>query len=298
MIRGVDHETETGKPGALLMRVPGPMHPRAEAIRAFEESATRLRERLPRELWPVFIADAKDVWRWRVQLQCGCTFEVMTTGQDVFPDAQGDRDPLNEARLPAGEMWCRADHVAPTPYRDIVEWIESEPREFDPDPEVCPYAGMSAKDWAIIRHSEPRTKASWRVRLSCGHILARVSTDADWRPEDGPELVSEERAAEMRREFEAPWPEDAGSDPREDDPSLREYYLRRIERRWPKPDPEVECWTCRKAKHVTGYQRLGPLIPRPKPATVTAAKRTALEVRLAEVEAEASRLRKKLGRGG
>lgn len=69
--------------------------------------------------------------------------------------------------------------------------------------------------------------------------------------------------------------------------------------RWPTPEPEQECSTCRYARRITGYQRIGWLTPKldTKKAAVrhADAERRKAEARLAKVDAEARRLRQQLG---
>jgi hypothetical protein len=83
-------------------------------------------------LWPIFIPSLNDLYRWRVQLACGCAAEVLTRGKDRFPDERGYDDRLSRARLPRGEMWCPADHKTPKPYREIVEWFGCKSEEAVP----------------------------------------------------------------------------------------------------------------------------------------------------------------------
>lgn len=61
--------------------------------------------------------------------------------------------------------------------------------------------------------------------------------------------------------------------------------------RFPRPEPEQECWTCPAAEIFTGYQRIGWLIPPSRPAK---SHRELLESRLARAHAEAARLGQQL----
>lgn len=47
----------------------------------FEEGVADLRRRLDPALWPLFIPKAEDLFRWRIQLECGCVREIFTTGK-------------------------------------------------------------------------------------------------------------------------------------------------------------------------------------------------------------------------
>jgi hypothetical protein len=215
---------------------------------------------------------------------------VFTSGKDKFPDGRPYYDPLGLAYLPLGEMWCVTDHGAPKPYRDIVGWEGRTVHEFPADPDEDPY-GMGDEVWAKIRHAEPHSSASWRVKLSCGHYGA-VSTDLGWKPGDGPTLVSVERANEMLEEFEQHWQGDTDPWPRE---GIERNHMRTmLEQRWPRPEPDRDCFTCSRVRRIVGYQRIGWLMPPPKPPKPAAARRDAIEARLKKAEAEAARLRREL----
>ncbi|WP_026927132.1 hypothetical protein [Granulicoccus phenolivorans] len=275
--------------GSLLTRVPGRAQPRAQAVKEFEKAVAALKKRYRREFWPLFVPKAEDIYRWQIQLECGCVREVFTRGKDSYPDQHGDTDPFTERRLPAGEYWC-SQHPVVRPYQDIVEWYEREIHEFPADPEE-PQHDMSPEIWAVIRHSEPHSSASWRVQLACGHAC-RVATDLDFTPEGGPRLVSTVRRDEMRQELEDYW---AAEGPRawpEEGPR-RDHLRRMLDLGFPLPEPDRECWACAYAKNVTGYQRIGWLVPRTKTAAPPT-QREQLAAELAKAEAEVRRLRRKL----
>lgn len=165
-------DDQTREPGKLLMRVPGRARPQKQALREFEKGVAELRQQYEPVFWPLFVPEAKDMFRWRVRLECGCTHEVYTHGEDRYPDDRSCLDPITRCRLPVGDFWCTTDHgPVAKPYRDIVEWVNSKVTEFPADPEEPDYDWMDAEDWAKIRRPEPQ----------------------DWKPEDGPKIVSEER---------------------------------------------------------------------------------------------------------
>lgn len=120
----------------------------------------------------------------------------------------------------------------------------------------------------------------------------------DWRPEDGPKLSTEKRAAEMRRKLEAMWSAEGHTGWPEEGPE-RDHVQKMLDLRWPRPEPDQDCYTCRHAWRITGYQRIGWLTPRldTKKASDTHAdaERRKAEARLAKVEAEARMLRRQLG---
>ena len=292
-------EDEQAARGSLLTRVPGRARPRTQALKEFEENAEALRRGSKPVFWSVLVPKAENMYRWRVQLECSCVHELYTRGEDDYPDAHRWLDQVAERRLPNGEFWCPNDHgEVQKVYRDVAQWIDSRVKEIPPDPEECPYAGIDAETWAKTRRPEPRSWAFWRVRLACGHVHEPVLAEVGWKPEDGPKLVSEARAAEMRSELEALWSAEGYTGwPREG--AERDNIRTMLDLRWPRPEPEQECLTCRYARRITGYQRIGWLKPRTdtkKPSDTHAdAERRKAEARLAKVEAEARRLRLQLG---
>lgn len=239
--------------GRLQTRIPGRARPRALALKEFEEGVAELRRRYRPEFWCFFIPKADDIYRWRVQLECGCVHETFIRGDEDYPDGPTRLDPMTRAALPAGEFWCWGEHGdAVSHYRDVIEWVERRVEEFPPDPEE-PQHGLDAEVWAKIRHPEPHSSAFWEVRLACGHVCEGFVTGVGWKPEHGPKLTTRERAAEMRRDFEASWSEEgptawpaAGPD--------RDHMRRMLDLRWPRPEPEQDCRACRYSRRITGYQ--------------------------------------------
>jgi hypothetical protein len=69
-----------------------------------------------------------------------------------------------------------------------------------------------------------------------------------------------------------------------------------LDLRWPRPSPEQACRSCAHARRITGYQRIGWLVPPPKPPAPPKSDRQVLQERLAQAEAEADRLRLQLDR--
>lgn len=288
-------EDQSDEPGRLLTRVPGRARPQNKALREFEKSVAELRERYKSMFWPLLIPEAKDIFRWRVQLECGCTHEVYTHGEDKYPDHRSYLDPVTESRLPAGEYWCPTDHgPAQKPYRDIVEWVDRKITEFPADPEESEYDWMDAETWAKIRKPRPHSSAFWRVKLACGHY-EQVCTDLDWKPEDGPKLVSEERSSEIRQDFEEIWTAEGHAGRPHDGPE-RDHIRKTIDLRWPRPEPERDCFACTNVRRITGYQRIGWLVSKtpPAPASSPNLDRKKIAARLAAAEAEVQRLRKQL----
>lgn len=281
------------RPGALLTRVSGRATPRAQALKEFERAVAELRHRYKPVFWPLLLPEAEDQYRWRIQLECGCIRETYTHGKDAYPDEQSQIDPITRCRLPKGQYWCSSDHAVEKPYREIVEWVSKEVKTFPPDPDEPKY-GIDPETWAIMRRVEPTTSAIWQVRLACDHYDCHVITAADWKPEDGPRIVSVERRDEMLRDFEECWATDEGQTCWPQEGTKRDHVRRMLDLRWPRPKPEQECHACTRAQKLTGYQRIGWLVPRPNLAPPPPTEREQIEAQLAEAEAEVRRLRHKL----
>lgn len=282
----------TGVPaaGSLLARLPGRARPRAEAVKEFDELVEALERGYDRALWPLLVPKAEDVYRWRIQLECGCVREAFTLGKASYPDEHSDVDPLSGQRLPLGEYWCM-EHRVETPYREVVEWIERGIKELPADPEEPQY-GMDPDVWAVIRNPGPHSSAFWRVRLSCDHFC-QVPTDLEFTPGDEPRTVFIERRDEVRRELEEHWAA-GGQDAWPAAGPRREHIRRMIDLRMPRPEPEQECPSCGSAKKITGYQRIGWLMPRGKTAAPKISVRERTEAQLARAEAEVERLKRRL----
>lgn len=93
-------DTPSPAEGTLLTRIPGRARPRAQAVKEFEEATADLKKRYRREFWPLFVPEATKMYRWRMQLECGCVHEVFTSGKDSYPDQHSDIDPFTRRRLP------------------------------------------------------------------------------------------------------------------------------------------------------------------------------------------------------
>lgn len=297
-MNGADQEEERSKPGALLKRVPGRIRTRKQSLKAFEENAAALRRRYKRELWFFLIPEPTDLYRWKMQLECGCVREVFTTGKDVFPDARRWTGYTAEEALPLGEYWCPNEHGEIEPvYRDVVEWIDRRVTHFPADPVECP-DDMPTDVWVVLRQPEPHSAAFWRVRLSCGHIFEHVVTGVEWKPEDGPKMITEHRAAEMRSGLEKRWSaKDHVGWPKAG--AERDHVRKMLDLCWPRPEPEQNCRACHYAQRITGYQRIGWLMPQPDQnddlERTAEADRARVEARLKKIEAEARQLREQLG---
>jgi hypothetical protein len=65
------------------------------------------RSRLNPVLAPLLVPDPEDIYRWRVQYNCGCIDEHLATDDTVaWLLAHSHTDPLSRERLLAGQFLC------------------------------------------------------------------------------------------------------------------------------------------------------------------------------------------------
>ena len=271
-----------------------PAHPAApRGTRRGRGVLAERRQHIDPVLASLLLPDPTKLYRWKVELECGHVDEVLTSGPNRFPDERLYRDNLTQTDLNAGEMWCRdkSHWEEPKPYRDIREWVSSKVVDFEADP-IEPKDGWDPDTWRIIRHDKPTSSRFWRVLLACGHHYDHVVTDVDWTPDSGPKTATVKRAREMKAEMEEYW----ATDPEASSKCQveRAHMRKMIELRWPRPTPEQACCACAHARPITGYQRIGWLIPPAKPAKPPKSQRERLEEQIARAEAEARRLRDRL----
>jgi hypothetical protein len=110
----------------------------------YQEHTTKRRERIPGPLWVFWAPDPKDIFRWRIQLDCGCVEErikhSLRGGDDDDKPSSGiatasDFNPLSREWLPPGEFLCSGKHrKRAQPIRDVGDWGERQVREFPADP--------------------------------------------------------------------------------------------------------------------------------------------------------------------
>lgn len=289
---GGSGQMQSVKPAAVLRRLPGKARARTDALQEYEDLNAERRKRIPSVLWDFWAPSAEELYRWRVQLDCNCITEVLTWRDKDVP---GDRqwfDPVNMARLPAGQMLCHHEDSPPAQYQDIVTWGDRREVSFPADP-VEPPEWADGETWAVVRRGEPHTAAFWKVTLSCGHVTEVVAPSLDWKPADGPRRTSAKRIQEMRAEYDEFW----AATPDGQSEHERDHTKRLLAEGWPSPAPEQLCSTCPHARLIVTYERVGWLVPRkPEPKVPKPPSRAGLERRLRQAEAEAARLRGELAR--
>jgi hypothetical protein len=94
---------------ALIRRLPGRARPREGVLREYQEFNAKVRKNIPAVLWDFLAPDPDQLYRWRVQLDCGCIKELFTFDKDKLPTESTYRcDHLYLSQLQPGRS------VAPT----------------------------------------------------------------------------------------------------------------------------------------------------------------------------------------
>ncbi|MBF6277325.1 MULTISPECIES: hypothetical protein [Nocardia] len=108
-------------------KIPGTARSATKALKEFNDSWQKQRERVPSELlelWELRTPTADDLYRWRVRLDCGCVQEMLIHGDMYSPvDRVWPSSRLIDGDLPPGEV----EHVhtgMTDSYREVVEWGE------------------------------------------------------------------------------------------------------------------------------------------------------------------------------
>lgn len=206
------------------------------------------------------------VFRWLVELDCGCVTDALTTGYAAAHVAIDQLLPANcvfERMLGSGKggaskehvllfaygvhweysnwstghAWC-AGHGDDLPIREIVEWRERKER-----PRF--YSKESGKELGPY--------AVWTVKLSCGHYNYHAISEIDWRPEQG---VAERTdvVAKIRDRLSA------------DDLDDRTRHLLEwaLAVQGTEPQAKDDCPYCVYMRRIVGCRPIGPLA-KPKP---------------------------------
>ncbi|MBT2438779.1 hypothetical protein J7E93_01280 [Streptomyces sp. ISL-36] len=277
-----------------LRRLPGKARPRKDVLLECEAEAAEMRGYIPRVLWGFLIPDLTRVFRWRVQLDCGCIPEVLTREDGPPPHEMRWKEHAHGSQLPPGQMICWHDDSPPAPYRMIAEWGERSEVTLPASP-VEPPDGIDPKVWAVIRHDEPHTSAFWKVTLTCGHAGEAVAPNLNWTPASGPRQARPDRVLQMCADFEQAWHDNPELQAEQD----RDHTRRMLADGWPTPRPEQLCHSCPQVRMILAYERVGWLVPRRQKAEKTESSaptpsHPALERRLQRAEAVAERLRAEL----
>lgn len=201
------------------------------------------------------------MYRWRIELDCGCIVERYTEGPDA--DSVDELAEISDTvlttgvtwfQLPPGSLTCRMEsdqdcprYTGDVPLRDIVTWQHRQP-------EVITSRRQVINGVVIEKHQY----VWWDVVLSCGHPT-RTTALPDWRPEDGPTAravpMSPARGDKLRSSCveRGEASEDA------------EATVRHFELGCPRPRTFDQCSACGRSRSMVGYERVGWMVPPPPP---------------------------------
>ncbi|WP_006246436.1 hypothetical protein [Mycolicibacterium tusciae] len=283
-----------GPPEGLAVRssLPGkPEQSNDEVLQAYRKTWDEGLARTP--MWSMWHPSPDDIFRWRIQFDCGCVEERMTTTDD--PQSLLDKSDIEWRTgevLPSGQYLCRRrDHPHHAfPVRDVASWDERVgERELPADPVAPPewWGDESPEQWAIYRKG-PRTLAMWKATLTCEHQFTTLM-EVEWKPEHGLHVATPERLAEMRDEWTKAYAP----------ASIPDEYARQLDAGWPQLYHHLDCDVCKEVRKPVAYQALGWLVPPPsKPRTPRKQKspEERLRAELVKTEREAKRLREELQR--
>jgi hypothetical protein len=288
---------EVASANAVRRKLRGRPKPREEVIAAVEQETAKIRSNIDQKygpsshvLWQFWAPGPEAYFRWRVQLGCGCIEEILSRGEDSLPHEHQTRDPFALELLPAGQVWHRCSNESHKPYRKIAVWNTRSVETYPADPVEPPdYMQEIPEVWAKLRHAEPYNGVVWRVTLSCGHA-AHVTTNLDWKPEDGPQRLPADssRLHELEEAYskEQWW---------EQYPEVREHELRMIADGWPIPQTEQDCFICPNARPIVAYEPIGWLVRKPTPPPQPRKpSRHDLEQKLAKAQRSVERLHEQL----
>lgn len=218
----------------------------ARSVDEVMEDYRQYRSRLNPVLAPLLVPDPENIYRWRVQYDCGCIEEQLKTNDNVeWLQAHSHTDPLSRQPLPAGQFLCersaREHKRSPEPEQLIVGWIDREVKDFPPDPvEPLELWADDPEIWALVRQTAAHSSAFWTVILACGHAETMVA-DVDWVFGQPPHFVTKQRAGEMAAELET-MPDD----------DHKRKQMRLVKARYPRPAPWLPCTMCTWVKSELG----------------------------------------------
>lgn len=261
-------------------------------------------------MYSLYYTSPEDMFRWRVQFDCGCIEEQMNASDNPQSLLDATRhNPFNfldgKKNLPPGEYLCKGEHSRPDlPLREVASWderlgekvIPADPVE-PPDWWVKAMAKRAERKapsgdefdeepedrWEDVRQAEPKMVVEWTATLTCGHGM-KTKKELDWTPDQGvlrsPETVADVHARHAKRGVE---------------PSG--WIAKSLAAGWPDDAHGMDCSLCPIVRHPVAYEPLGWLMPPPKPPRKPRKHKSPKELkaaRLKQVESEAKTLRAEL----
>ena len=82
-------------------KLPGKPRPRTEVLAEYQAQWAKVRPEM-RVLRDLLVPRPEEVFRWRVQLDCGCTHERLSHRDQTHPTEWQEHDVVAAARLPKG----------------------------------------------------------------------------------------------------------------------------------------------------------------------------------------------------
>jgi hypothetical protein len=263
-------------------------------------------------MYSLWFTSPDDMFRWRVQFDCGCIEDWCNISDDPQSLLDATRhNPFDfldgKKNLPPGEYLCKGEHPRPDlPLREVASWDErlgekvivADPVE-PPDWWVktmakrAEYTAAKGEEvdvdvdaevsWEDVRQAEPKTVAEWTATLTCGHGM-KTKRELDWTPDQGvirsPETVADIRERHAKRDAE---------------PSG--WIAKSLAAGWPDAAHDMDCRLCPIVRKPVAYEPLGWLVPPPKPPRKPRQHKSQKELkaaRLRQVECEVKKLRAEL----
>ncbi|MBJ7340632.1 hypothetical protein [Mycolicibacterium sp.] len=261
-------------------------------------------------MYSMWFTSPEDMFRWRVQFDCGCIEDWCNTSDD--PQSLLDATRHNpfafldgKKNLPPGEYLCKGIHLRPDlPLREVMSWDELLCEKVIPlDPVEPPdwwgkamanraehkdatgdeFDGEPEERCEDIRRAEPQTVVEWTATLTCGHGM-KTTKDLDWTPDQGVIRSWETVADVLERHAKR------GVEP-------RGLTAKMLAAGWPDDWLDMDCSLCPIVRKPVAYEPLGWLVPPPKPPRKPRQYKSPKELkaaRLWQVEREAKKLRAEL----
>ncbi|BBY21298.1 hypothetical protein [Mycobacterium stomatepiae] len=316
-------------------KLPGQPATREEAIREYESWRWANVKEGPGQaaIFALLTPKPEEIFRWRIQLDCGCIREVQTRGDDV-QELLAQSDSYHFTSVKASERDRREANE-----RFNADWQEDREAEAaGEEPPVRPKRPslkgkekLTAGQWLCEYNSEcPRYRwwgggpvreiVEWIRRRDQLHICEPLEIDG--------EMIGSRKEYAVWEvllscgHYEQKWVDDLDWKPEDGighkkpgkngflplDELLSEIVKDREqddERFWrrvyaenhPDPVPFAQCKTCGNLRSMVAYERVGFLAPKPKPIKPVKPRpkpRKTLERQLQKLEAEAAALRNEL----
>jgi hypothetical protein len=264
-------------PGLTKRSLPGsPEHSNEEVLASVR---TEWEEGLAKSpMYSLYYTSPEDMFRWRVQFDCGCIEERMNTSDNPQSLLDATRhNPFNfldgKKDLPPGQYFWKGEHPRPDlPLREVASWDERLDEKVIPADPVEPpdwwvkavakrvelkaangedHDADAEQEWGDVRQAEPKTVVEWTATLTCGHGM-KTKKELDWTPDLGVSR-SPETAADIRARHAKQGVEPSG------------WIAKSLAAGWPDDALDMDCSLCPIVRRPVAYEPLGWLVTPPKP---------------------------------